>query len=475
MLTETEAWRWASWDAVETLHRLRRREVSAAEVIEAAILRAQGAAALGAIVSPTFDAARGQAERAHGPLAGVPTFIKDLVQVRGVRTGWGSRGAGDYVSRRSDPEAVAVLRTGVVSLGKSATPEFGLTPTTEPLGLTAAHNPWNPAHSPGGSSGGAAALVVAGVVPIAHASDGGGSIRIPAACCGLVGLKPSRGRLDVEGSTYMPINLAVNGVVSRTVRDTVAFWNAIESQATDATVAPMGEVWPEPRRRLRIGVYFESPLGGAPDPEVRLAVEATAKQCEALGHHVELVPCPHDRQQADDFIRYWSFIAYTFTRIGRVGVHWNFDASRCEPWTLELARRFEREKWQGVGAIRRLREQAAAWAPRMERFDVYLGPTIGHAAPKLGALASDVPYEQLLERLMHFAPYTGAMNIIGGPGLSLPLGRSSAGLPLGVHFAAGIGQDALLLSLGLELEAAKPWERMAPRDAWASERPSVSA
>lgn len=466
MTIEQHAWSMAEWDAVETLERLQRKEVSPAEVLEAAIVRARDAQPLGAVVTETYEQARAASKRASGPLAGVPTFIKDLVQVEGVRTRWGSRGAGEYISRRTDPEAAAVLRTGVVSLGKSAASEFGLTPTTEPMGLTAARNPWNPGHTPGGSSGGAATLVAAGVVPIAHGSDGGGSIRIPAAACGLVGLKPTRGRLDVEGSTRMPINLAVNGVLSRTVRDTVAFWQAIDAQRLSPKVAPIGEVRPEPQKKLRIGVHFESPAQRAVDPEVRALVESTAALCRELGHEVEFIPCPHAREYADDFIRYWSFIAYAFLTLGRVGVHWNFDAAKCEPWTHALKANFEKEKWRGVQAIRRLRTQGEAWNQQVQRFDVIMGPTLGHAAPKLGELASDRPYDELLERLLTFAPYTGAMNIVGAPALTLPLGMTKAGLPLGVHFAAGMAQEALLLSLGLQLEAARPWPRMAPRSAW---------
>lgn len=466
MSTEAAAWAWAEWDAVETRDRLRRGEVSAAEVLEAAVVRAQAAQPLGAVVTPTFERARARAQRPSGPLAGVPFFIKDLVQVEGVRTGWGSRGAGEYVSRHTDPEAVAMERSGLISLGKSATPEFGLTCTTEPLGMSACRNPWNPGHTPGGSSGGAAALVASGVVPLAHASDGGGSIRIPAACCGLVGLKPSRGRLDVAGSQFMPVNLAVNGVLSRSVRDTVAFWRAVEGQLPRRRLPPIGEVQPEPGRALRIGVFVESPTGSPPDPEVRGAVEDAAALLGGLGHEVELIPCPLPRQYPEDFVRYWSFIAFTFVKAGRLMLHRGFDATRCEPWTLELTKRFGKDKWLEVQTLLRLRGMGERWARLLTRFDVIVGPTVGQSAPELGELTSDLPYEVLMERFMKFAPYTGALNIIGAPALSLPLGRSKAGLPIGVHFAGELGADALLLSLGLQLEAARPWPRLAPRSAW---------
>jgi amidase len=205
-----------AWDAVETAARVRAKDVSAAEVIEAAITRAQEAAPLRAVVAEQYERALQRAQQqGPGPLAGVPTFVKDLAHLEGVPTGWGSAAAGSYVSRRSDRFVRHFEDTGVVYLGKSAAPELGLTATTEPLGREPCRNPWDPAYSSGGSSGGAACLVAAGVVPIAHASDGGGSIRIPASVCGLVGLKPSRFRMDMEGSQLLPINIATDGVISR--------------------------------------------------------------------------------------------------------------------------------------------------------------------------------------------------------------------------------------------------------------------
>src|SRR5215208_3677161 len=225
-LTSSERAALASWDAVETATRVRNKDVTAAEVVDAAIARAEEAAHLGAIVTESYERARARARvpNVAGTLVGVPIFIKDLTHVHGVKTTWGSRGAGEYVSRRTDVVVRHLEGSGAVTLGKSATPEFGLTATTEPLGRAPCRNPWESTRSAGGSSGGSACLVAAGVVPLAHASDGGGSIRIPAACCGLVGLKPSRFRIDMEGSHLLPVNIATYGVLTRTVRDTVAFY-----------------------------------------------------------------------------------------------------------------------------------------------------------------------------------------------------------------------------------------------------------
>ena len=212
-MAPTDLMQPAAWDAVETAARIRKKEVSATEVVGAAFARAEEARPLGAIVELTYERARANAgaPRSEAALAGVPTFVKDLAQMRGVPTGWGSAASSAYVSRRTDPFVKHFEETGVVTLGKSACPELGLTATTEPLGRPPCRNPWDPSRSSGGSSGGAATLVAAGVVPMAHGSDGGGSIRIPAACCGLVGLKPSRFRL----ATPWPSTRRSNPVVLR--------------------------------------------------------------------------------------------------------------------------------------------------------------------------------------------------------------------------------------------------------------------
>lgn len=279
-------WELAAWDAVETAQRIARKEVTALEVVEAALARAADCEGLNAIVTQTSVAARAAAQTASGPLAGVPTYVKDLVPVEGVRIAWGSAATGELVATKSDPLVGVLQRCGLVSLGKSATPELGLTGTTEPLAFGACHNPWSPAHTPGGSSGGAAALVASGVVPIAQGSDGGGSIRIPASCCGLVGLKPTRGRLDMTGSNLLIVNIAVNGVLTRTVRDTVAFWRAVEAQGVGKRLAPIGEPKPAPEKRLRVLAFSDAPNGRPVHDEVKAAVAATVKLLRELGHEV---------------------------------------------------------------------------------------------------------------------------------------------------------------------------------------------
>jgi amidase len=448
-----------SWDAVETAERIRTKEVSPTEVIEAAIARAERAGELGAIVTPTFTRARERAPRASGPLAGVPFFVKDLAHDAGVPIAWGTRAVEGAVSRKSDPVVSVFEAMGLVSLGKSATPEFGLTPTTEPLAYGPCRNPWDRTRSPGGSSGGSAALVAAGVVPIAHASDGGGSIRIPASSTGLVGLKPTRGRLDMEGSQLLPVNIAVDGVVTRTVRDTIAFWQAVDAIRRPAR--PVGDV-PETPGRLRIGFYVDSPLGRRVDPEVRAAVERTAALCASLGHDVEPIFCPVPRYAVEDFVEYWCFVAWAQDRLGPVLVDRRFDRRRLEPWTLGLSARAAAQPREVLAAIRRLHRFARAHPQRATEHDVLLCPVVANPPPPLGHLAPDGPFEEVVERVLAHCPFTGVFNATGAPALSLPLARTERGLPIGVQLVGGRHEEALLLSLARQLEQAAPWTRIAP-------------
>jgi amidase len=467
-VTSSDRTTLASWDAVETRDRIRKKDVSAQEVLEAAIARAEQARHLGAVLTTSYDRARASAGAldAEAPLAGVPTFIKDLAQIQGVPTTWGSRAAGTYVSRRTDPIVRRFEEAGLVTLGKSACPELGLTATTEPLGWPPCRNPWDPSRSTGGSSGGAASLVAAGVVPIAHANDGGGSIRIPAACCGLVGLKPSRSRLDMKDAGMLPVNIACEGVVTTTVRDTVAFYAALEARHAPGGIAPVGPVASRPAAPLRIGVFVDSPVGTPVDPQVRDAVQAAGRLCGTLGHEVEDIPCPFEGAVMDDFLRYWGMIAWLQLWMGRRVFHRGFDRSKVEPWSSGIAGYFLGNKLLALAAVRRLRHFSRTFTERMGRHDVLVSPVLAEPAPPLGYLATDLPFETMFERLRAYAPFTPIHNVSGAPAIALPLGRTASGLPIGVQLAAARGADRTLLELALSIEEAQPWPRTAPREAW---------
>lgn len=446
-------------DAIEIARRIREGEIESIEAVEAAIARAERVnGALNAIATPMFDSAREASRRQRsGVFAGVPSFIKDNEAVEGAPLLHGSRGLPLTPVEESSPFVRQFSALGLVNLGKTAMPEFGLTGTTESLLHGPTHNPWMPGMSPGGSSGGSAALVAAGVVPVAHANDGGGSTRIPASCCGLVGLKPTRGRLvDMEGARLFPVRIVHQGVLSRTVRDTAAFYHGAEQHFCNRRLPKIGLVT-EPGRRLRVG-FFTKLDGATPShPDCVAAVADTARLLEGLGHTVAEVSAPFDDQFHEDFFLFWSMIGYAIDRFGTRLVHPSFDRSKVEPFTEGLNQHFREHAREAPAAIWRLRRFQRRCAKAFESYDVLMNPSVAMPPPEHGYIGPDVPFETALERLKWFIPFSPTQNISGGPAISLPLGRSEEGLPLGVQLAAPFGDDRTLLELAFELEAAAPW------------------
>lgn len=453
----------ATWDAVETAARIAKKDVSAKEVVEGAVQRAQAMQHLGAFLTPTFERALERANTTQsGPFAGVPSALKDLVQVKDVRTTFGSRGGAPTTPKKSEPWVQAFEGLGFISLGKTATPELGLTATTEPLGFPPCRNPWDPTRSAGGSSGGAASLVASGVVPLAHASDGGGSIRIPAACCGLVGLKPTRGRFDMEGSNLLPVNVATQGVVTRTVRDTVAFWEAMSKVAPRKGLPSMIPERGVAPKKLRVGVVVDPPHVTPVTQENLDAVQSVAQQLEALGHQVEALAKPVDAQFSDDFLAYWSFVAWVQASTMTLLNQRDFNDSLFDGWTRGLGRKFSSARVSSAKAMYRLRSFHERFLAHFERFDVLLSPTLAHAPPPLGHLAPDVEMDLQFSRLTAYVPFTPPYNVSGAPAMSLPLVRDAKGFPIGVQFGADRGNERVLLELALQLEEAMPWPHVAP-------------
>lgn len=446
-------------DAVAIAARIQAGELRACDAVEAAIARAERVnPALNAIVTPLFDSAREQAKSPRpGVFCGVPTFIKDSDAVAGSPFFFGSRGLPAIPAEKSSAFVQQFLSLGLINLGKSSTPEFGLTGTTESLAHGPTHNPWKLGFSTGGSSGGSAALVAAGVVPIAHANDGGGSIRIPASCCGLVGLKPSRGRLiEIEGSKLLPVRLLHQGMLSRTVRDTAAFYHAAERYYRNPRLPEIGLVT-RPGRRLRIGFFSDFGENAPAHPECVAAVNDAARLCEGLGHSVEQVPAPFDEGFHEDFFLLWATIAFVVTRFGKRLIQPDFDRSQVEPFTEGLAQYFLENRLDLPATVWRLRRFAHRYARGFEDYDVLVNPTVGMPPPEHGYIGPDVPFETALERLKWFIPFSPVQNVSGGPAISLPLARSSGGLPIGVQLASSMGTDRTLLELAIELEAAAPW------------------
>jgi amidase len=449
---------------VEIARLIRVGDIHAREAVEAAIARAEAVnPLLNAIVTPLFDSARRDAERSHaGAFAGVPTFIKDNDAVAGSPFLFGSRGLPVRPAAKSTPFVEQFLSLGLINLGKTTMPEFGLTGTTEPLLHGPTHNPWNLGFSPGGSSGGSAALVAAGVVPIAHANDGGGSIRIPASCCGLVGLKPSRSRLvDPEGSKLFPVKILHQGMLSRSVRDTAVFFHAAERYQRNPKLPEIGLVT-RPGRRLRIGFFTDLDEDTPSHPECVAATAGAATLCESLGHVVERVAPPFYARFHEDFFMLWAMLAFSVIRFGKLLVHPDFDRTRVEGFTEGLARHFADNVRDLPAALWRLRRFEHQYFRGFDDYDVLMNPTVGMPPPELGFLGPDVSFDSSLERLKWFIPFTPVQNVSGGPAISLPLGRSEEGLPIGVQFAATLGGERTLLELALEIEAAAPWPCFAP-------------
>ena len=450
-------------DAVEIARRIEAREIHPSEAVEAAIARAERVdPSLNAIATPLFDHAREEAERPRGGLfAGVPSFVKDTDAVAGSPVLYGSRGLPRKPADKTSAFAKQFLSLGLVNLGKTTTPEFGLTGTTEALLYGPTHNPWRLGYTPGGSSGGSAALVAAGVVPIAHANDGAGSIRIPASCCGLVGLKPSRGRFAaVEGSEFLPINILHQGIVSRSVRDTAAFVLGAEGYHRNPRLPEVGSVARPGGRRLRIGFFTHAGDGQPVDLECVTAVTDVAKLCESLGHSVREVRPPFVEGFHRAFFRLWATMAFVVTRFGKQLIHPEFDRTKVEELTEGLALHFKKNVPGTLQAIWQLKKAAQRYERSFERVDLLLSPTLATPPPELGYLGPEVPFTTSLKRLGSFIPFTPIQNVSGGPAISLPLARSRSGLPIGVQFASPMGRERTLLELALELEEASPWARI---------------
>lgn len=453
----------ADHDAVALADLVRRGEVSARELAEAAIARVEKVnGALNAVQLADYERALEQAGKSgDGVFAGVPSFIKDNTDLKGLPTRHGSLAVPDTPALRDGAFARQYLSLGFSILGKTNLPEFGFNGTTEYQGLEPTRNPWHTGYSSGGSSGGSAALVAAGAVPIAHANDGGGSIRIPAACCGLVGLKSTRGRfVDGEMARTLPVKVVSEGVVTRSVRDTAHFFAGAEQYQRARKLPPIGLVEGPGARRLRIGLIVDSITGSPTCPETRAAIEQTVALLEGLGHHVEEVPHPAKASFIEDFADYWGFLAFMASRFGKHSLGKEFDADKLDDLSKGLAARFRRRGWRSPLTMLRLQNTRRAHAKAMRQHDLILSPVLAHVTPQLGHISPDVPFDELFERMMNYVSFTPINNANGSPAISLPLGRSADGLPIGVQFSAAHGDERTLLEMAYELEQAAPWQRI---------------
>jgi amidase len=470
---------FARMSAVELGALLRRSDASPSEVVEDALRRIEATdPALGAFVDVDAERALEQA-RAIEPgdrrmFAGVPIAVKANTPAAGLVMDYGSR---LLAGHRMDHDAYLVRRLrheGFVIVGATKTPEFGILPTTEPRSGGPARNPWDPSRTPGGSSGGAAAAVASGMLPIAHGNDGGGSIRIPAACCGLVGLKPSRGRVS-RGPDSGDSFLICDGVLSRTVLDTAAALDALSGyEVGDATwAAPPGAPYVKAVGRepgsLRIGVTTANPIGEAPHPEHVAAVDETAEALAGLGHRVEEADA--DLPGADALPL---FTAVFSANVGLAGAYAQLLAGReagegdVEPLSRAMMdRAAAMSSTEYLGALAMLQARSRAMVALWAGFDLLLTPALAERPPAIGAITGLDEEEPLaaFDRAVAFAPYAGLFNVTGQPAITVPAGLGGDGLPLAVQLVGPpLGEDTLL-QVASQLEDARPWAQHWPASA----------
>lgn len=480
-------------DAVGLAQLVKDGEVSPGELLENALILAEKRnPALNAIVHPLYEEGRKIAANLpeEGALRGVPFLVKDLsIDWMGTSMRSGSKGYMQYVSAQNSYYIDHCLKAGLVPFGKTNTPEFGLTPFTEPSLFGPARNPWNTDHSPGGSSGGSAAAVAAGIVPAATASDGGGSIRIPASCCGLFGLKPSRGRVSlgpVFGEAWG--GAVAEGSVTRTVRDSAAMLDILQGYApgdpfqVQPPARPYAEEVGREPGKLRVALCSRHTYPNqSVDVECVRAVEKAARLLQSLGHEVVEVPLPYGPEVFKDlfFPMVVSETAATLRNLGTyLGREVNTDDVELNTWLLAkmgevyTGADYAHALFQWNGLSRKM-------AALHEQYDVLLTPVLSRPPIKIGELQNTTQenislkllqktggyrflkgskiIDELIERTFSYIPFTAIANMTGQPSMSVPLHWTETNLPVGVMFTGRMGEEDLLFRLAAQLEVAEPW------------------
>lgn len=468
---------YADYDALGLAELVRRNEVAPSELLEVAIDRLERMNPLiNAVSQKLYDRARAaiRAGLPHGPFRGVPFLLKDLhLQMDGTPTTNGSRFFAAAATRDSELTA-RFKRAGFVIFGKTNTSELGMMPTTEPRAYGPTRNPWHRDFSPGGSSGGSAAAVASGIVPCAHASDGGGSIRIPASCCGLFGLKPSRGRTPCGPEVGEALGgLSIHHVVSRSVRDSAAVLDAVSGTDPGAPYAApgrsgayLGEV-ARPPGRLRIAVSYTSDPEIHVDSACKVALDHAAAACDALGHII--TPVDAEKLPAAGVARIFTTIAaaHVARAVARssLGSQPGSENRDLEPATrglVELGRQLSAQRY--LQAVEQMHRLGRAWASFMMEYDLFLCPPLARPSVRIGELSTDGPVARSLDTAIAFAPLAMIFNATGQPSMSVPLYIGDDGLPIGSMFTARFGEEDLLFRFGGQLEQAYPWAAQRPPD-----------
>jgi amidase len=475
----TAASELADYDGIALAELVRRGEVTPLELVEDTLRRIESLnPRLNAVLTDLFDVEiarrRAAGSLGDGPLSGVPVLLKNLISFRDARITSGSRlfarrieEAGRPLDEQNHPLVDALERAGMIVTGITSSPEVGLIDSTEPVLYGATRNPWQLDHSPGGSSGGSGAAVAAGIVPIAHGNDGGGSIRMPASHCGVFGLKPTRAREagNRAAGEMAVLALSSNFCLSRSVRDTAAFLAAVE-RTDNPALPPVGFVREASSERRRVAVLLTSLEGKAPEPEVESAVLGAASLCEELGHRVTPVELPFDGPTfVDAFIGLWASSA---VELEALVTEWFGTGARpedfLEPWTLGLA---ELAKSRGVEqcvltALQVFQETIGRLDRVFAEHDALLSPVLRTPPFLIGDHDPAGEFDRVLSRVLDVVGYTPLHNATGTPAMSIPLHWTAKGLPVGCQFAAAHGGERLLLELAYELEAARPWRDRRP-------------
>lgn len=468
-------------DATALAALVKKRSVSPAELLELAVDRFEAVNdRLNAVVSTRLPAARAEVEGCEpwGPFSGVPFLLKDLaMEIKGSPMSCGSRSYRGYVSDHDSDLVAAARRSGLIVFGKTNTPEFGITPYTEPSALGPARNPWNTMHTPGGSSGGSGAAVAAGIVPMASASDGGGSIRIPASNCGLFGLKSSRGLLPFAQDGWG--GGVVEGCLSRSVRDTAGYLDAVSGSTGFVSALSKG-----PPEHLRIAFSTAHPFaddGLTVHEDCVKAVHEAMRLAQSLGHHVEEVSLPWDKAVYErDFLPVLFVSTVEEVARARAVRGGKLRARDLEPNTALMAQMGSRiDAAAYTEALSRWTELAARFAAVYEGFDLLCVPSLAEPPARIGQFASPAAealavraasrlglagllmrfgiVREMAQRVFGYMPFTPPANMAGLPAVSLPLGTSASGLPVGVQFIGPQGSDELLLRFSAAVETSAPW------------------
>lgn len=469
----------ASYDALGLADLIKRKQISPLELVDDVIRRVERVnPKINAVLTKNFDVEKARARARSGTLegifAGVPVMLKNLQQYKDANIDSGSRLFAQVIKKngnrtqQNSPFVDAMERSGMIITGITSSPELGLIETTEPVLHGPTRNPWNLNHTAGGSSGGTAAAIASGIVPLAHGNDGGGSIRIPACQCGVFGLKPTRSREVGNGGGSRgagdALNISSNLCLSRSVRDTAGYLSVVENK--NPNLPPVGFVSGPGKKRLKIALVINTLRGQNPHPEVEKATNAAAKLCEKLGHKIEPLNLSINGEEfIDAFVGFWATGTLGLEATARqlLGEGTKLE-DLLEPWTLGL---MELAKSRGVPACLQratkvFGEVSATIEKTFQSTDVILSPVMTNPPYKIGWHDPRVEFKTLYQRVLDDVGYTPLHNACGTTAMSVPLHWTADGLPVGSQFAAWRGGESTLLQLAYELETARPWARRRP-------------